>query len=160
MELRIHGTARVALVEGALDSPRPPRARDSFRARVRSAGELQLSLVQPPTLRLPLGALRREGSVRARSADATYFVGRRLGSAAEAAFLRGLAGLDIEGPAPEDFERMAELVDRYADFPLGGTDASVVALAERIGAPTLITLDSRHFAAVRPRHREAFELLP
>ena len=26
---------------------------------------------------------------------------------------------------------MAELVETYADFPLGGTDASVIALAER-----------------------------
>jgi hypothetical protein len=29
---------------------------------------------------------------------------------------------------------MADLVERYADFPLGGTDASVIALAERMGA--------------------------
>jgi uncharacterized protein len=36
----------------------------------------------------------------------------------------------------------------------------VIALAERLDAPTVITLDHRHFAAVRPRHRAAFELLP
>lgn len=93
-------------------------------------------------------------------AEATYFVGRRLGATAEAAFLLGLGGLDVEGPSHEDFPRIAELVERYADFPLGGTDASLVALAERTGASTLITLDRRHFAAVRPRHIEAFELLP
>jgi predicted nucleic acid-binding protein len=55
---------------------------------------------------------------------------------------------------------MAELVEQYADFPLGGKDASVIALAERLEAPTIVTLDRRHFAAVAPRHREAFELLP
>jgi uncharacterized protein len=93
-------------------------------------------------------------------AEATYFVGRRLGARAEAAFLRGLDGWDVEGPAPEDFERMAELVDTYADFPLGGTDASVIALAERTGAETVITLDRRHFSAVKPRHCEAFQLFP
>jgi predicted nucleic acid-binding protein len=93
-------------------------------------------------------------------AEATYFVGRRLGAAAEAAFLRGLRGFDVEGPAGDDFERIAELVETYADFPLGGTDASVIALAERIDAEVVITLDRRHFAAVRPRHREAFQLLP
>jgi predicted nucleic acid-binding protein len=92
--------------------------------------------------------------------EATYFVGRRLGAAAEAAFLRGLGALDIEGPSSEDFVRMAELVEQYADFPLGGTDASVVAIAERLDAAIVVTLDRRHFAAVRPRHREAFELLP
>jgi uncharacterized protein len=93
-------------------------------------------------------------------AEATYFVGTRLGARAEAAFLRGVGRLEIEAPAPEDWERMAELVERYGDFPLGGTDASVIALAERTGAPVVITLDHRHFAAVKPRHRPAFELLP
>ncbi len=61
---------------------------------------------------------------------------------------------------PEDFDRMAELVEQYADFPLGGTDASVIALAERIAATVVITLDRRHFGAVTPRHARAFELLP
>ena len=93
-------------------------------------------------------------------AEATYFVGRRLGAAAESRFLRGLGALDVEGPSAEDFIRMAELVEQYADFPLGGTDASVIALAERLEAPIVVTLDHRHFAAVRPRHRDAFDLLP
>jgi predicted nucleic acid-binding protein len=93
-------------------------------------------------------------------AEATYFVGRRLGAGAEAAFLHGLGSLDVEGPARDDFPRIGELVARYANFPLGGTDASLVALAERIGASILITLDRPHFAAVKPRHIEAFELLP
>jgi hypothetical protein len=93
-------------------------------------------------------------------AEATYFVGRRLGAAAESRFLGGIRELDVEGPSPEDFTRMAELVETYADFPLGGTDASVIALAERLEAPTIVTLDRRHFAAVVPRHRKAFQLLP
>jgi uncharacterized protein len=93
-------------------------------------------------------------------AEATYFVGRRLGASAESAFLRGVGALDVEGPTGEDFVRMAELVERYADFGLGGTDASVIAVAERLEAPIVITLDHRHFAAVRPRDGEPFELLP
>jgi predicted nucleic acid-binding protein len=92
--------------------------------------------------------------------EATYFVGRRLGAAAESRFLRGIGELDVEGPSREDFQRMAELVDHYADFPLGGTDASVIALAERLDATIILTLDRRHFAAVAPHHREAFELMP
>lgn len=93
-------------------------------------------------------------------AEATHFIGRRLGSRAEATFLRGLAALDVEAPAPEDFDRISELVDTYADLPLAGTDASVFALAERTGAEVVVTLDRRHFAAVKPRHREALTLLP
>lgn len=93
-------------------------------------------------------------------AEATYFVAARLGANAESAFLRGLATLEIEAPSAGDIERMADLVEEYADLPLGGTDASVVALAERLQAPIVITLDRRHFQTIRPRHREAFELLP
>jgi predicted nucleic acid-binding protein len=111
-----------------------------------------LAALARPELRLVVPALV--------IAEATYFVGRRLGPAAEAAFLRGLAALDVEAPDSEDFTRMAQLVEEYADFPLGGTDASVIALAERLDAPTVVTLDRRHFGAVKPRHRETFELLP
>lgn len=93
-------------------------------------------------------------------AEATYLVGRRLGATIEAQFLRGMEAMDIEAPAPNDWRRIAELVERYADFPLGGADASVVALAERLGATGIVTLDVRHFGAVRPRRGKAFHLLP
>jgi len=59
-----------------------------------------------------------------------------------------------------DYARMAELVETYADFPLGTTDAAVVAVAERLGITEIATLDHRHFRAVRPRHTRAFTLLP
>lgn len=111
-----------------------------------------LAALSRPELRLVVPALV--------IAEATYFVGRRLGAAAEGAFLRGVGTLDVEAPDSDDFARMSELVEEYADFPLGGTDASVIALAERLEAPIVVTLDRRHFSAVRPRHREAFELLP
>lgn len=93
-------------------------------------------------------------------AEATYLVGSRLGPKAEAGFLRGLGEIEVEAPTSDDWERIAELVDKYADLPLGGTDASVVALAERLDTGTIITLDRRDFTIVRPRHREALELLP
>jgi predicted nucleic acid-binding protein len=93
-------------------------------------------------------------------AEATSFVGRRLRAGTEAAFLRGVGTLDVEGPSPEDFDRMPELVKTYANFPLGGTDASVIALAERIGAELVITLDRRHFSAVKPQHCDTFQILP
>ena len=93
-------------------------------------------------------------------AEATYFVGTRLGANAEAEFLRGIAMLEVEAPLAEDWPRMAALVERYANFPLGGTDASVIALAERLGTTVVVTLDRRHFGAVKPRHCSAFDLLP
>jgi len=92
--------------------------------------------------------------------EVTQLLGARYGPKAEARFLRGLAGFAVEPPAPEDFPRIAGLIEQYADFPLGGVDASVVALAERLGTPLVLTLDRRHFAAVRPNHCESLELLP
>lgn len=93
-------------------------------------------------------------------AEATYLVARLLGPRAETQFLAGMADFDIEAPLPSEWERIAELTDVYRDFPLGGTDASLVVLAERLQTDLVITLDRRHFAAVRPRHVPAFCLLP
>lgn len=93
-------------------------------------------------------------------AEAVYLIERDFGTHVEAAFLRGLYGFDIRAPEPEDWPRMADLVEQYANFPLGGADASVIALAERLGTEFVLTLDRRHFGAVRPRHCEHFQLLP
>lgn len=95
-------------------------------------------------------------------AEATFMIERAGGPAAEARFLRSLRSPTyvIEAPSSEDLLRASELVEEYADLPLGGTDASIVALAERLGQATLATLDRRHFSVVRPRHVESFELRP
>jgi len=49
---------------------------------------------------------------------------------------------------------------QYADLRLGGTDASVVAICERLGIVTIATVNLRYFAAVRPRHIPAFITVP
>jgi predicted nucleic acid-binding protein len=54
-----------------------------------------------------------------------------------------------------DMRRAAQLVERYADLPLGTTDATVVALAERVDVREVATLDRRHFSVVRPNHVSA-----
>jgi len=93
-------------------------------------------------------------------AEATYLIGTRLGARAESAFLRGLSTLEVEAPTSSDWAVIAELVDRYGDFPLGGTDASVAALADRLGTDLVITLDRRHFGALRSASGDAYRLLP
>jgi uncharacterized protein len=93
-------------------------------------------------------------------AEVGYLAATRLGAEVEAAFVAALADFDVESPAPQDYERIAELIRKYADFPLGTVDASIVALAERLQIGSVATLDHRHFRAIRPRHCEALELLP
>ena len=55
---------------------------------------------------------------------------------------------------------MAELVVTYGDLPLGTTDASVIAIAERLKLTEVATLDRRHFTVVRPSNVDALTLLP
>jgi uncharacterized protein len=95
-------------------------------------------------------------------AEVGYLLARKAGASAEAVFLRALAEEDF---APVeltnlDYVRMAELVEQYADLPLGTSDASVIALAERLNVTEVATLDMRHFTVVRPRHVQALTLLP
>ena len=66
----------------------------------------------------------------------------------------------LEPVEPPDWARIVELLEEYADMPLGIVDASVVAACERLGVTTLATLDRRHFSVVRPRHCEALTLVP
>lgn len=87
---------------------------------------------------------------------------REGGSRAEAGFLQSVADGDFTliDLTRKDVSRMAELVLQYGDLPLGTTDASVIALAERLGVAEVATLDKRHFTVVRPSHVEALTLLP
>ena len=85
-------------------------------------------------------------------AEVSYLLGKRLGAEVESRFLRGLETFDVSAPLADDWPRIAELVLQYRDLPLGGTDASVIALVERLDADALLTLDRRHFAVARPRN--------
>jgi hypothetical protein len=111
-----------------------------------------LDVLQRPDLNLVVPALV--------VAEVTYLVGQRLGPAVEASFLRGLASVEVESPLMEEWETIAKLVSRYGDFPLGGTDAFVAVLADRLDTDLIVTLDRRHFAALRRSDGRAFALLP
>lgn len=95
-------------------------------------------------------------------AEAAYLVGRLAGPAAEAQFVREAAGagFDLHCLDSVDLQRMAELMDTYADLGLGTVDAAVIATAERLEITTVVTIDHRDFSVVRPRHISHFELLP
>jgi hypothetical protein len=56
---------------------------------------------------------------------------------------------------------MVDLADRYADLGVSLADASLVALAARLGTTSIATFDERHFRSMRPLTGEpAFTLLP
>lgn len=96
-------------------------------------------------------------------AEVCYLLNELNGPAVEVRFLRSFGdddGLQLAELLAEDVARMADLTEQYADMPLGGTDASVVAIAERLGIHQVATFDRRHFTVVRPVHVDAFTLLP
>jgi len=49
---------------------------------------------------------------------------------------------------------------QYRDLEIGLADATIVAAAERLAIPRVLTQDQRHFRAIQPRGFEHFMLLP
>lgn len=94
--------------------------------------------------------------------EVAYLVGTRPGAGTEVRFLGDLASGDfiVEPVTDGDWLRIAELVARYGDLPLGTVDGSIVAAAERLGITRVATFDRRHFAVVRPAHGPTLEILP
>lgn len=84
--------------------------------------------------------------------EVAYLVSTRLGADAEVRFAGDLAAgnLIAEHVLAGDWLRIAELVGRYRDLPLGTVDASVITAAERLSINTIATLDHRHFRIVQP----------
>ncbi len=96
-------------------------------------------------------------------AELDYLVLSRIGHEQEAALLgeveRGTYRL--EPFSARDVARAVEVIEHYMDFPeLGLTGASNVVLAERHGIHDILTLDERHFRAVRGPGGHSFRLLP
>lgn len=94
--------------------------------------------------------------------ETAWMIEARIGPGAEATFLRGINAGEVErlDLTDADWDRVLELVETYADLGLGTVDASVVALAERLGITTVATLNHRDFTVVRPAHCDALDLIP
>ncbi|MGH3616351.1 MAG: type II toxin-antitoxin system VapC family toxin [Pseudonocardia sp.] len=95
-------------------------------------------------------------------AEVGYLLNREAGPDVEALLLTALADGDFTPVdlTADDYRRAAELATTYPDLPLGTTDATVIAPAERLGVGEVATLDRRRFSVVRPRHITALTLLP
>jgi predicted nucleic acid-binding protein len=89
-------------------------------------------------------------------------VSKRLGARAEAAFIRSVVDgeIPLEPVEQADVSRAAELIGTYQQLPLGFLEASLVAVAERLGSTSILTTERTRLAAVRPSHAERFRLLP
>jgi predicted nucleic acid-binding protein len=83
--------------------------------------------------------------------EVDYLLENHVAPRAAAAFLRDLAtgAFQVEWGRPADVQRAEEICRTHRDSRLGLVDAVVMAVAERLAAEGIATLDLRHFAAVR-----------
>jgi len=95
-------------------------------------------------------------------AELDYLVTTRKGVDAELAVLTELAGgaYELAAMNAADIALAAEVIARYRDLGIGITDASLVVLAERYGTDTILTLDHRHFTALRSLTGEPLRIAP
>ena len=94
-------------------------------------------------------------------AETDFLVLDRLGARAERDFLAQLSvGALLREPiTANDLTRAIEISTDYLDQEFGLTDATLMALAERLGRPVL-TLDRRHFTTFRTKKGKPLRLLP
>jgi predicted nucleic acid-binding protein len=62
--------------------------------------------------------------------------------------------------APEDVAQAAQIMRQYGDLRIGLADASIVVLANRHDTNRVLTLDERHFRALRTSAGKPFTILP
>lgn len=94
--------------------------------------------------------------------ESAWLIASEMGNHAEAAFIAamGRGELCIEDLQAVDYQRASELLATYHDNNLGLVDTCVMAVAERVRAIVIATINPRDFRIVRPAHCDAYELLP
>lgn len=95
-------------------------------------------------------------------AELDYLLGKHVGSSAQIAVLeevvRGAYRLEPFGPT--DVAAAQVVIHRYRELQLGLADASIVVLADRHATRDVLTLDERHFRAIRTAARKRFRIFP
>jgi predicted nucleic acid-binding protein len=121
--------------------------RDAWHERVTAWWTAQARQVRVPVTVLP---------------EVCSLLQTRIGAQAEQAFVRSVASgeLIIEPVESDDVMRASVLMREYLDVPLGFVDATVIAVAERLGAREILTTDRRHFGAVRTERNRLVSLVP
>ena len=95
-------------------------------------------------------------------AELDYLLMRHVGRHAQAALLDEVAigAYQLEQFNAADIARAKEVMVQYADLEIGLADASIVVLARRHAIAEVLTLDERHFRAMRVEGRKRFRVLP
>lgn len=95
-------------------------------------------------------------------AELDYVLATRIGVSEELSFLEDVAAgaYQLEAFSAADLASAQAVIARYRDLEIGLADASLVVLAERHDTVDILTLDERHFRALRTSTGKRFRLLP
>ncbi len=91
-----------------------------------------------------------------------YLLGTQVGEQAQLALLDEVARgvYQLEPFRAHDVAAARDIMRRYSNLAIGLADASIVVLAERHGTRDVLTLDERHFRALRVSGGKRFRMLP
>lgn len=92
--------------------------------------------------------------------EAAHFLGEVTGGVDRLLSMLTRDAVRILPLSAADVPRMKDLIDKYEDLPMDLADAALVAVAEREGIDTVMTLDRRDFSLYRPRHVKSFKIIP
>src|SRR5258706_13423761 len=110
--------------------------------------------------------LRQAGAPRLLSpfvlAELDYLLTTRVSPTTARALLEEVAesAYQLELFSGDDVGSALQVLRQYADLDLGLADASLVVLADRHDTVDILTLDQRHFRALRDARGRSFRLLP
>jgi predicted nucleic acid-binding protein len=95
-------------------------------------------------------------------AELDYLLSTRVGATAQRALLEEVVrgAFRLTPFSPGDVGQAAAVMDRYAGLEIGLADASIVVLADRHRASSLLSLDERHFRVLPGPGGRPFRLLP
>lgn len=95
-------------------------------------------------------------------AELDYMIAKGPGLRAEIRFLADVArgAYVLETFDKADITAALGVVEQYSDLNVGLTDASLVVLSQRYQDLAVLTLDLRHFRALRGYRNQPFRLLP
>ncbi|GGP04818.1 PIN domain-containing protein [Nonomuraea glycinis] len=95
-------------------------------------------------------------------AELDYMLLTRISLRAELSYLQEVADgvYDLMPMTRHEIVETVDIVERYADMKVGVADASIAVLAARYRTTRVLTLDQRHFRAMKPLWGDAFTVLP
>jgi predicted nucleic acid-binding protein len=95
-------------------------------------------------------------------AETDYFVLKYGGIDRESILLDDVAAgmYELASFDADDVAEARHLILKYRSLKIGLADASIAVLAAKYDCYDLLTLDERHFRAIRPAPRKSFRILP